>query len=58
MSEKLSELVLRECRAAEFSDCDLVFSGLNSDIAGETGKKQRHAICCGSRLILDRNGVH
>ncbi|KAJ5738528.1 Aspartate-semialdehyde dehydrogenase [Penicillium malachiteum] len=36
MSEKLSNLVVRECKASEFADCDLVFSGLNSDIAGET----------------------
>ncbi|KAJ5780468.1 hypothetical protein N7457_005628 [Penicillium paradoxum] len=36
MSEKLSNLVVRECKAELFSDCDLVFSGLNSDIAGET----------------------
>lgn len=37
MSEKLSNLILRECKAGQFKDCDLVFSGLNSDIAGETG---------------------
>ena len=37
MSEKLSNLVVRECKAENFKDCDLVFSGLNSDIAGETG---------------------
>ncbi|KAJ5930448.1 Aspartate-semialdehyde dehydrogenase [Penicillium verhagenii] len=36
MSEKLSNLVVRDCKAKEFADCDLVFSGLNSDIAGET----------------------
>ncbi|KAF7718764.1 Aspartate-semialdehyde dehydrogenase [Penicillium ucsense] len=36
MSERLSNLVLRECKAELFTDCDLVFSGLNSDIAGET----------------------
>ncbi|KAJ5668268.1 uncharacterized protein N7477_006838 [Penicillium maclennaniae] len=36
MSEKLSNLVLRECSAEQFKDCDLVFSGLNSDVAGET----------------------
>ncbi|CEJ57169.1 Putative Aspartate-semialdehyde dehydrogenase [Penicillium brasilianum] len=36
MSEKLSNLILRECKAELFTDCDLVFSGLNSDIAGET----------------------
>ncbi|KAF9892601.1 hypothetical protein FE257_001003 [Aspergillus nanangensis] len=35
MSEKLSTLVLRDCKAEHFADCDLVFSGLNSDIAGE-----------------------
>jgi aspartate-semialdehyde dehydrogenase len=37
MSEKLSNLVLRDCKAEHFKDCDLVFSGLNSDVAGETG---------------------
>lgn len=37
MSERLSNLVLRDCRADQFSDCDLVFSGLNSDVAGEIG---------------------
>ncbi|KAL2784166.1 hypothetical protein BJX66DRAFT_317100 [Aspergillus keveii] len=35
MSEKLSNLVLRDCKADQFSDCDLVFSGLNSDVAGD-----------------------
>lgn len=53
MSEKLSNLVLRDCRAEQFKDCDLVFSGLNSDIAGETGKptyvilylERNHANC-------------
>lgn len=37
MSEKLSNLVVRNCQAENFKDCDLVFSGLNSDVAGETG---------------------
>ncbi|KAH8662155.1 hypothetical protein BX600DRAFT_382169 [Xylariales sp. PMI_506] len=32
----VGELVVRECRASEFADCDIVFSGLNSDVAGET----------------------
>ncbi|KAJ1335996.1 aspartate-semialdehyde dehydrogenase [Microdochium nivale] len=35
MSEKLGELVVRNCTAAEFADCDVVFSGLDSDVAGE-----------------------
>lgn len=37
MSERLSGLILRDCKAENFKDCDLVFSGLNSDIAGERG---------------------
>lgn len=31
----IGELVVRECKASEFSDCDVVFSGLDSDVAGE-----------------------
>lgn len=37
MSEKLGELVVKECKAEEFHDCDLIFSGLDSDVAGEIG---------------------
>ncbi|KAI0476014.1 aspartate-semialdehyde dehydrogenase [Xylariaceae sp. FL0804] len=35
MDEATAELVVRECRASEFADCDVVFSGLDSDVAGE-----------------------
>ncbi|GKT46052.1 putative aspartic-type endopeptidase [Colletotrichum spaethianum] len=31
----VADLVVRECNASEFSDCDVVFSGLDSDVAGE-----------------------
>ncbi|KAF7554028.1 hypothetical protein G7Z17_g3241 [Cylindrodendrum hubeiense] len=31
----VSEMVVRECKAEEFKDCDVVFSGLDSDVAGE-----------------------
>ncbi|KZZ93246.1 aspartate-semialdehyde dehydrogenase [Moelleriella libera RCEF 2490] len=31
----ISSMVVRECRAADFADCDVVFSGLDSDVAGE-----------------------
>lgn len=66
MSEKLSNLVLRECKAEQFKDCDLVFSGLNSDIAGETGtipsvmKILAPVIeaCSKSELTVRRDGVH
>jgi aspartate-semialdehyde dehydrogenase len=33
----VAELVVRECKASEFADCDVVFSGLDSDVAGEIG---------------------
>lgn len=31
-------MVVRECKATEFADCDVVFSGLDSDVAGEIGE--------------------
>ncbi|KAI5302226.1 hypothetical protein KEM56_000902 [Ascosphaera pollenicola] len=35
MSEELGSLVVRDCKAENFKDCDLVFSGLGADIAGD-----------------------
>lgn len=35
MSKELGEIVVTECKAENFKDCDLVFSGLDSDVAGE-----------------------
>lgn len=37
MSKELGEMVVKECRSAEFRDCDLIFSGLDSDVAGGIG---------------------
>jgi aspartate-semialdehyde dehydrogenase len=34
----VADMVVRECKASEFNDCDVVFSGLDSDVAGEIGK--------------------
>jgi len=42
MSKELGELVVRKCVPEAFKDCDLVFSGLDSDVAGDVGK----ARCC------------
>ncbi|OXV11570.1 hypothetical protein Egran_00671 [Elaphomyces granulatus] len=33
-------LVVRECKAEHFQDCDLVFSGLDSDVAGDAGQME------------------
>lgn len=39
MSKDLANLEVRECKASNFADCDLVFSGLDSDVAGEVGTR-------------------
>lgn len=47
----IGDLVVRECKSSEFSDCDIVFSGLDSDVAGEIGTLR----CpCSSRRPLPR----
>ncbi|KAK9353021.1 semialdehyde dehydrogenase [Lipomyces doorenjongii] len=33
--QSATELVVVECKASEFVDCDVVFSGLDSDVAGD-----------------------
>lgn len=37
MAAQVGELIVRECRASEFAECDIVFSGLDADVAGEIG---------------------
>jgi len=37
MTERIGDLVVRKCVPEEFSDCDIVFSGLDSDVAGDIG---------------------
>jgi aspartate-semialdehyde dehydrogenase len=41
MGKHVGDLVVKECKASEFSDCDVVFSGLDSDVAGEIGAPLR-----------------
>lgn len=38
MSRELGEKVVKECTAEEFKECDVVFSGLDSDVAGDIGE--------------------
>ncbi|KAK0115714.1 hypothetical protein ONS96_014155 [Cadophora gregata f. sp. sojae] len=35
MGKHVAELVVKECKASEFKDCDIVFSGLDADVAGD-----------------------
>jgi aspartate-semialdehyde dehydrogenase len=40
MSKELGELVVRQCKPEKFNDCDIIFSGLGSDVAGDLGTLQ------------------
>jgi len=33
MSPELANLIVKDCKASEFKDCDIVFSGLDADVA-------------------------
>jgi aspartate-semialdehyde dehydrogenase len=38
MDSHTAELVVKECKASEFADCDIMFSGLDADVAADIGK--------------------
>ena len=38
VSDRIGELVVRICMPEEFSDCDIIFSGLDSEVAGDVGE--------------------
>ena len=42
MSKELGNLIVRECVPDAFKDCDIVFSGLDSDVAGDIGPPTAH----------------
>lgn len=33
----VADLIVKECKSSEFLDCDIVFSGLDANIAGDVG---------------------
>lgn len=35
MSAQVANLIVRRCVPTEYPDCDIIFSGLNSDVAGD-----------------------
>ncbi len=39
MGKHVEELIVKECKASQFADCDIVFSGLDADVAGEIGNR-------------------
>lgn len=38
MSNELGDLMVQECKSKNFPSCDLIFSGLDSDVAGDIGR--------------------
>ena len=44
MSPELGALTVRPCEADKFDDCDIIFSGLDSDVAGEIGKHEPYRL--------------
>lgn len=36
--QNVADLVVKPCDAELFKDCDIVFSGLDADVAGDIGK--------------------
>lgn len=43
ISPEVGDLVVRECTASAFSDCNVVFSGLDSDVAGDVEREFQRA---------------
>ena len=37
MPDRVRDMTVKDCKAAEFKDCDVVFSGLDAEVAGEIG---------------------
>ena len=58
MGKHVEDLVVRECKASKFADCDIVFSGLDSDVAGDIGITQ-HTLLSYELLsdLLYRDGI-
>lgn len=36
--ENVQNMVVQECKSTHFKECDVVFSGLDADVAGDIGK--------------------
>lgn len=52
LPENLGNLPVRECKPAAFEGCDIIFSGLDSSVAGDIGKLSSH-----TPLLIFREGT-
>ena len=57
MGKHTEELVVKECKASEFADCDIIFSGLDADVAGDIGKFQSSLFGACADWLGGRDGV-
>lgn len=58
MSKELGELVVKNCTPDEFKDeVDVVFSGLDSDVAGDTGERVLCLVIATTDDMRCRDGV-
>lgn len=54
MPKIYEDMIVKECVPGEFAECDLVFSGLDADVAGEIGRYNPYDYF---RLFRWRTGV-
>jgi aspartate-semialdehyde dehydrogenase len=52
-NERIGNLVVKKCTPEEFADCDLVFSGLDSDVAGDVGMLNLHVLYTNSNRTTE-----
>ena len=52
MSQELGDLVIQKCIPEAFRECDIVFSGLDSDVAGDIGMSLLFGICFLLMVVL------
>lgn len=45
MTNEIGDLLVKECKPEHFKDCDIIFSGLDSDVAGDIGRSRRFHRC-------------
>ena len=58
MGPAVSDMVVRECKASEFKDCDVVFSGLDSDVAGDIGTLHPFPITTTLTTLAEQEFLH
>ena len=56
-SKELGDLTVQKCQPEAFKDCDIVFSGLDSDIAGDIGMNNLYGYEYSNETDFYRDGI-